>query len=145
MGTSRAPQRLRRTNGEVWRRALGPWRMLPWRARAKPLGFSRAAVAHFVVCLSSRTVYDIARVVVHRGPWTSHALSSSSRSQSSRRSPRSNALGMVSAEAALFAPSLITTPPPMNLPSDDDDGEEEGGVMVIFLPRCRLAFAFAFC
>ena len=52
---------------------------------------------------------------------------------------------MVSAEAALFAPSLITTPPPMNLPSDDDDGEEEGGVMVIFLPRCRLAFAFAFC
>ena len=47
--TSRAPQRLRRTNGEVWRRALGPWRMLPWRARAKPLGFSRAAVAHFVV------------------------------------------------------------------------------------------------
>ena len=49
---------------------------------------------------------------------------------------------MVSAEAALFAPSLITTPPPMNLPSDDDDGEEEGGV--IFLPRCRLAFAFAF-
>ena len=50
---------------------------------------------------------------------------------------------MVSAEAALFAPSSITTPPPMNLPSDDDDGEEEGGV--IFLPRCRLAFAFAFC
>ena len=50
MGTSRAPQRLRRTNGEVRRRALGPWRMLPWRARAKPLGFSRAAVTHFVVC-----------------------------------------------------------------------------------------------
>jgi hypothetical protein len=50
VGTSRAPQRLRRTNGEVRRRALGPWRMLPWRVRAKPLGFSRAAVAHFVVC-----------------------------------------------------------------------------------------------
>jgi hypothetical protein len=28
-------------------------------------------------------------------------------------------------------------------PTEHDDGEEEGGV--IFLPRCRLAFAFAFC
>ena len=27
-------------------------------------------------------------------------------------------------------------------PTEHDDGEEEGGV--IFLPRCRLAFAFAF-
>ena len=45
-------ERLRRTHGEVRRHASDPWRMLPWRARAKPLGVGRRrASAHLgVVC-----------------------------------------------------------------------------------------------
>ncbi len=47
-------RRLHQAHGEVRRRgALGPWRMLPWRARARPLGVRRLqAAAHLgVVCV----------------------------------------------------------------------------------------------
>ena len=36
-------------HGKPWRRDSGPWRMLPWRGRAKPLG-GRVSSGYLVLC-----------------------------------------------------------------------------------------------
>jgi hypothetical protein len=42
---------LNRTHGEPRRRDLGPWQMLPWRERAKPLGVGWQRLMLVVVCV----------------------------------------------------------------------------------------------